>query len=452
MRTAPTPDLVDEVERRFLSLTPPQAIFASFIGLALVGTLLLKLPAASHVPTSWSQALFTAVSASTVTGLTVVDTGSHFTRFGQIVLLILMQFGGLGLMSFGVFVISLARNSLNLGQRAVMREALNQSGSGDMRKLLKRMFVFTFTMEVCGTLVLALHWVPELGLERGLYYSFFHCVSAFNNAGFTLDPHSLMRDVGSPLVNIAITGLILCGGIGFVVVADMMDKHHFSEYSLHTKLMLVGTVVISVIGMLVLLVLEYGNPDTLGGLPKLSDRLWASWFASITPRSGGFHTIDTGAMHDSSALFTMVLMFIGAGAGSTAGGIKLTTFIVMVLTVRAFLLGLEKPVVFGRSLDFGIIIRALTVSMMSLFAVIIGTFILAIIEDAHFVDIAFEVTSAAATVGLSRGLTPELSPVGQAVIMILMLLGRAGPLALAFVLVHRYASRIQYPTGQVNLG
>lgn len=452
MRTVPTSDIADQVERRVLSLTPPQAIFSSFIGLALVGTLLLKLPAASTVPTTWGQALFTAVSASTVTGLVVVDTGTQFTLFGQLVLLALMQLGGLGLMSFGVFIISLARNRLNLGQRAVMREALNQSGSGDMRHLLKRMFVFTFAMETLGTLLLATYWVPRMGWGEGMYHSFFNAVSAFNNAGFVLDADSLMSEVGSPIVNLVITGLFISGGIGFVVVADMMDKRRFTDYTLHTKLMLVGTVVLSFGGMLVLFVLEYGNPATLGGLDDLSTKLWASWFASVTPRSGGFNTIDTGAMYDSSALFVMVLMFIGAGAGSTAGGIKLTTFIVMVLTVRAFLLGHERPVVFGRSLDYGIIIRALTVSIMSLFAVIIGTFILTISENAPFVDIAFEVTSAAATVGLSRGLTPELSPTGQAVIMVLMMLGRAGPLALAFLLVHRHASRIQYPAGQVNLG
>lgn len=452
MRTVPTSDLVDLVERRVLSLTPPQAIFASFIGLALIGTLLLMLPAASTASTSWSQALFTAVSASTVTGLVVVDIGTHFTVFGQLILLALMQLGGLGLMTFGVFIISLARNRLNLGQRAVMREALNQSGSGDMRNLLRRMFAFTFVMEALGTLLLATHWVPRLGWGEGLYHSFFNAIAAFNNAGFVLDATGLMNEVGSPIVNIAITGLILCGGIGFVVVADMVDKRRFTDYTLHTKLMLVGTVVLSVLGMAVLFVLEYDNPATLGGLPDLPTRLWASWFASVTPRSGGFNTIDTGALTDASTLFVMVLMFIGAGAGSTAGGIKLTTFIVMVLTVRAFLLGHERPVVFGRSLDYGIIIRALTVSIMWLLAVIIGTFILTISESAGFVDIAFEVTSAAATVGLSRGLTPELSPVGQAVIMILMVLGRAGPLALAFVLVHRHASRIQYPAGQVNLG
>ncbi|HVL75201.1 MAG TPA: TrkH family potassium uptake protein, partial [Noviherbaspirillum sp.] len=444
MRSAPTAQIVDLVERRVLSLTPPQALFFSFFALSLVGTLLLKLPAATTSPISWMQALFTATSAATVTGLVVVDTGTQFTLTGQLILLALLQLGGLGFMSFGVFIISLARSRLNLGQRAVMREALNQSGSGDMRRLLRRMFVFTVVIELVGTLLLATKWVPELGWGRGLYHSFFHAISAFNNGGFVLDSDSLMSEVGSPIVNIVITGLFISGGIGFVVVADMMEKQRFSDYTLHTKLMLFGTAILSVVGMLVLFILEYGNPDTLGGLASLSDQLWAAWFASVTPRSAGFNTIDTGAMTEASALFTMVLMFIGGGAGSTAGGIKLTTFIVILLTARAFLLGHDRPVVFGRSLDYGIIIRALTVSVIWVIAVILGTFILTLTESARFIDIAFEVTSAGCTVGLSRGITPDLSPIGQATVIGLMLIGRAGPLALAFVLVHRYPSRIQY--------
>lgn len=452
MRSAPTAELVDLVERRVLSLTPPQALFASFIALAVLGTLLLKLPIASSEPTSWSLALFTAVSASTVTGLVIVDTGTHFTLFGHVVLLLLIQFGGLGLMSFGIFIISLTRNRLNLGQRAVMREALNQSGSGDMRRLLRSMFLFTFGMEAVGALLLAVHWVPQKGWADGLFYSLFHAISAFNNAGFGLSANNLMDEVGNPLVNIVITALFILGGIGFVVIADVTEKKRFADYALHSKLMIVGTLVLNVVAMLLLLVLEYGNPATLAGLGSLSDKLWAAWFTAVSPRTAGFNTIDFAGLHDSSALFVMLLMFIGGGAGSTASGIKLTTFIVMVLTVRAFLLGQERPVVWGRSLDYGIIIRALTISIMSLFAVLIGTFLLTISEQARFIDIAFEATSAAGTVGLTRGLTPQLSLAGQAVVMALMILGRAGPLALAFVLVHRYASRIQYPAGQVNLG
>lgn len=452
MRATPTTNLVEMVERRVLSLTPPQALILSFVALALLGTLLLKLPGAATAPLSWSDALFTATSASTVTGLAVLDTGTDFTVFGQIILLVLMQFGGLGLMSFGILIISLARHKLNLGQRAMMREALNQSGSGDMRRLLRGMFLFAIVMEAGGTLLLALHWVPRMGWADGLFYSFFHAVSAFNNAGFGLSADSLMGDVGSPLVNVVITGLFISAGLGFVVIADMVEKKRFSTCSLHTKLMLVGTVGLNVFAMAVLLVLEYGNPATLGGLADLSERLWAAWFAAVTPRTAGFNTIDTGALTAPSAVFVIILMFIGGGPGSTAGGIKLTTFLVMLVTVRAFLMRTERPVVFGRSLDYGTIIRGLTISIISLFAVLSGTFILTITESASFIDIAFEVVSASATVGLSRGITGDLTPIGRAVITVMMLIGRVGPLALAFVLVHRQAAAIQYPAGQINMG
>lgn len=452
MRQAPTAHLVQEVEKRLLNLTPPQALILSFIGLSLLGTLLLKLPAASHEPTSWMQALFTAVSASTVTGLVVVDTGTHFTLFGQWVLLGLVQCGGLGLMTFGVFIIYLMRDRLNLGHRAALREAVNQTGQGDMRRLLRWMFGFTAGMELAGTALLAVQWVPEMGWSRGLYYSFFHAVSAFNNAGIGLASDSLSAYVGNTAVNASVSLLFICGGLGFVVVADMVGKQRFHDYALHTKLMLVGTVVINVSAMLLLLMLEYGNPKTLGGLPDLGTKLWAAWFQAVAPRTAGFNTLDIGTMQPSSTLLIMVLMFIGGGSGSTASGIKLTTFIIMLISTRAFLLSQERPVIFGRSLDQGVILRALSISIISLFFVVIGTFVLTITERAPFLDLAFEVVSAFGTVGLSRGLTSDLSLPGQWMIMLLMLVGRVGPLTLAFTLANRHGARIQYPSGQVNIG
>lgn len=452
MRQAPSAPLVRQVEKRLLNLTPPQALILSFIGLSLLGTLLLKLPVASHEPTSWMQALFTAVSAATVTGLAVLDTGSHFTLFGQWVLLGLMQSGGLGLMTFGVFIIALMGNSLNLGHRAALREAVNQTGQGDMRRLLRWMFGFTAAMELGGTLLLSFHWVPELGWSRGLYYSFFHAVSAFNNAGLALKTDSMTMYAGSSLLNFVISFLFIAGGIGFVVVADMIGKRRFRDYALHTKLMLVGTLVINVVAMLLLLVLEYGNPATLGALPDLGSKLWASWFHAVTPRSAGFNSLDVSAMAPASTVLIMALMFIGGGSGSTASGIKLSTFIVMLLATRAFLLSQDRPVIFGRSLDPNVILRALAISIISMLFVAMGIFILAITDKAPFLDLAFEVVSAFGTVGLSRGITAELSFAGQILIMVLMLVGRVGPLTLAFTIANRHRAPIQFPNGQVNIG
>jgi trk system potassium uptake protein TrkH len=440
------------MEKKLLRLTPPQALLLSFVSLSLIGTLLLKLPAASTAPTSWSQAMFTAVSAATVTGLAVVDTGTHFTLFGQWILLVLIQCGGLGLMTFGVFIIYMLSNQFTLGQRAALSEALNQSGQANMRGLLRWMFGFTAGMELLGTALLSLRWVPEMGWSKGVYFSFFHAVSAFNNAGLGLRADNLVPYVGDALVNTVISALFISGGIGFVVITDMMGKKRFRDYALNTKLMLLGTLIINVVATLLVLGLEYGNPLTLGKLSTFGDQLWASWFQAVSPRTAGFNTVDIAALLPSTGMLIMVLMFIGGGSGSTASGIKVSTFIVLLYATRAFLNAQEKPVIFGRSLDQATMLKALAIAIISMFCVVIGTFVLTITEQAPFFDLAFEVMSAFGTVGLTRGITPTLTLSGQVVIMILMLIGRVGPLTLAFTLANRRRAAIQYPSGQVNVG
>lgn len=452
MRQIPAGRLVQQLEKGLFRLRPPQALILSFVALSLLGAVLLKLPMASHQPTSWGQALFTAVSAATVTGLTVVDTGSHFTLFGQGVLLALMQLGGLGLMTFGVFIIYLARDRLTMQHRAALSEALNDPGQANLHGLLLAMFGFTFAMEAAGTLLLALQWVPEMGWSRGMYYSFFHAVSAFNNAGFGLRPDNLVAHAGDPLVNVVISVLFITGGIGFVVVADMMAKRRFRDYALHTKVMLLGTVAINVLATLVVLLLEYGNPATLGALPDTGARLWAAWFQGVAPRTAGFNTVDVAGLMPATALFIMGLMFIGGGSGSTASGIKLSTFIVLLVATRAFLRSDERPVLFGRSLHSAVMIKAMAITIISLFCVLTATFLLTITESLAFLDLAFEAVSAFGTVGLSRGITASLSPSGQAVIMLLMLVGRVGPLTLAFTLANRHRALIEYPTGKLSIG
>lgn len=452
MRQIPADRFVRQVERGLFRLQPPQALILSFITLSLLGAALLKLPISSQQTTSWSQAIFTAVSAATVTGLTVVDTGTHFTLFGQWVLLVLMQLGGLGLMTFGLFIIYLARDRLTMQNRAVVAEALNEPGQSNLHGLLLSMFGFTFFMEALGTVLLAIHWVPEMGFERGLYFSFFHAVSAFNNAGFGLRPDNLVAYVGNPLVNTVITMLFITGGIGFVVIADVIAKRRFRDYALHTKVMLLGTLIINLVAMFVVLLLEYGNPATLGSLPDFGSRLWAAWFQGVAPRTAGFNTIDMASVMPATAFFVMGLMFIGGGSGSTASGIKLSTFLVLLASTRAFLRSDERPVIFGRSLHSSIIIKSMSITIISLFCVITTTFLLTISERHPFLDIAFESVSAFGTVGLSRGITSSLSLSGQAVIMLLMLIGRVGPLTLAFTLANRRKASIEYPGGKLTVG
>ena len=436
----------------FLSLTPPQALILSYIGLSILGTLLLKLPAATNQPISWLQALFTAVSASTVTGLVVVDTGTQFTLLGHWILLLLMQCGGLGLMTFGIIVIHLTQGRLSLKHRAALRETFNHRGEGDIRHIMLWAIGFTTIMELLGTTLLALQCVPEMGWSSGLFYSLFHAIAAFNNAGFALGSDSLMTHVDNPLVNIVISLLFISGGIGFVVIADIIEKKHFRQFSLHTKLMLVGTLAINMVAMTTILILEHSNPATLAALPDWGAKLWASWFQAVTPRSAGFNTMDTGALLPSTAFFIIGLMFIGGGSGSTAGGVKVSTFLVALLATWAFLRGQERPLVFGRSIQLDIIRKSLAITVISLFCVSTGVFLLTITEKGGFLDLAFEAVSAAATVGLSRGITADLSITGQYIIVVLMLIGRVGPLTIAFTLADARSENIQYPAGQVNIG
>jgi trk system potassium uptake protein len=455
MMSTPMPALSRQarsVGRRLLSLNPPQALLLSFVTLCLLGTLLLKLPLASYGETTWLQALFTAVSATTVTGLVVVDTGTHFTLFGQMVLLCLMQAGGLGLMTFGVFVIAMTRDRLSLGQMSMLREALNYRSHGDLRSLLQWMIGFTVIMEMLGTLLLAIQWVPEMGLARGLYFSLFHAISAFNNAGFGLLDSSLMRYAGSAWINLVIPFLFITGGLGFIVVAELVRKRRFAHLSLHAKLMIVGTVVINAVATLAILALEYRNPGTLGGMASFGERLWAAWFQAVSPRTAGFNTIDIGAMTAATSLLMMLLMFIGGGSGSTASGIKLSTFIVLLLATRDFLRNREHPTAFGRSIDSGTVLRAMSIAVISMIIVFAALFCLTVTETASFLDLAFESVSAFGTVGLSRGITAQLSGAGQAAIILLMLVGRIGPLTLAFMIASRKRSDIRHPFDTVNLG
>ena len=452
MRPSSLSQLFQLAKKRFLGLTPPQALILSYAGLSILGTLLLKLPGASHHPTSWLQALFTAVSASTVTGLAVVDTGTHFTLLGHWILLFLMQCGGLGLMTFGIIVIHLTRGQLGVKQRAALRETFNHTGQGDVWRVLLWAIGFTAIMELLGTVLLALQWVPEMGWGKGLFYSFFHTLAAFNNAGFALAADNLRTYVGNPLVNIVISLLFISGGIGFVVIADIIEKRRFRQFALHTKLMLVGTLLINVVAMIVILALEHGNPATLAALPDWNAKLWASWFQAVTPRSAGFNTLDTAALFPSTAFFIMGLMFIGGGSGSTAGGIKLGTFIVALLATWAFLRGQERPIVFGRSIQLDTIRKSLAIIVISLLCVNTSIFLLIVTENGNFLDLAFEAVSGAATVGLSRGITTDLSATGQCIIVVLMLIGRVGPLTIAFTLAHARGESIQYSAGHVNIG
>ena len=400
----------------------------------------------------FGDAFFTSASAVTVTGLAVVDTGSDLTLIGQAILALLIQLGGLGLMAFAVLLLSALGLPVGLPQRLVLREDLNQRTLGGLAIIVRTIMLVALVCELAGAAILSFVFVPELGWSLGLWHAVFHSISAFNNAGFALYPDSLSGYADDPIINITIPALFILGGLGFIVVGDLVRARSWRRLSLHSKLMLTGTLSLILFGWAGFAALEWTNPATLGGMPDTASRLWASWFQAVTPRTAGFNTIDTGGMHDSTSLMTMSLMLVGGGSTSTAGGIKVTTLIVLLIGTVAFFRRQTALHVFGRSLGVEDVMKVMALTTISIFVVLVGIFLISVSHDDAFLDLAFEATSAFGTVGLSRGATGELDGFGRAVIIAIMFLGRVGPLTLGFFLATHSRPRVRYPKGDVYLG
>lgn len=439
------------IGRRISHLPPPSVLALLYLTLVLIGAALLKLPMAHRAPLNWADAIFTSTSAVTVTGLAVVDTGGTFTPFGISVIAVLIQLGGLGLMSFAVLLLSALGVPIGMPHRIILREDLNQTSFAHLMALVRLIVVISILAEALGALLLAFVFVPDAGLWPGLGQAVFHSISAFNNAGFALWPDSLTRYVGDPLVNLVVPGLFIIGGLGFIVIADLWEKRGWRKLTLHSKLMLVGTAILIVMGTVIFAGLEWRNPGTLGPL-DWDAKLWASWFQAVSPRTAGFNTVDLAQAHDSTALMVMSMMLIGGGSTSTAGGIKVTTVAVLLLATVAFFRRTKDLQAYNRSLGPKEVLKVLALTTVSLLVVMTAIFAIAISHDGDFLDLAFEVTSAFGTTGLSRGSTAELDGVGRIVIMTLMFLGRVGPLTLGFFLATRSQPRVRYPEGQVYLG
>jgi trk system potassium uptake protein TrkH len=439
--------------RRAIERSHPPAVLAALYALFIaLGACALKLPFATHVPITWSDAVFTATSAVTVTGLGVFDTGVVLTQFGETVLLILIQLGGLGLMTFAVLILSSLGMRVGLTSRTYLREDLNQTSLERLVELTGTILRFVVVCEAGGTAMLATVFVPEFGLAKGLWESLFHAVSAFNNAGFSTFSTGLIPYATEPVINAAIPALFIIGGIGYGVLADLGSGRSWTQFSLTTKLMLSGTAVLIVWSVAMFAILEWRNPLTLGQFVSPWDRLMVSWFQGVTTRTAGFNTLDMAHLEDSTALMFISLMLIGGGPGSTAGGIKVTTAIVMILATVAFFRRQSELTAFGRSIGLEQVLKVMALTAISLVAVFAALFLLSLTHQGEFLDLFFEVASAFGTVGLSRGATPELDGFGRAVIIVLMFLGRVGPLTLGFFLATRIRPRVRYPEGQVFLG
>jgi trk system potassium uptake protein len=439
------------VRKKIIHLNPSQLLTFVFLFFIILGAILLKLPLATTLGISWVDALFISVSAMTVTGLATVDPGTTFTVFGLVIIMVLIQLGGLGIMSFSVLIFIMLGKKIGIKQRLIIQQALNQVNIGGVIKLVRNLFLFSLTIELIAMLLLALRWVPELGVKKGLFYSLFHSISAFNNAGFALWPDNLMRYAGDPIINIVITFLFILGGLGFTVLADLKEKGTFSKLSLHSKMMIIGTLILNVVAMLFVFLLEYTNPKTLGNLP-LFDKLWTSYFQAVSPRTAGFNTLDMASLQESTIFLIIILMFIGAGSASTGGGIKLTTFMVIILATISFIRGREDIRLFRKNIPSIYISRVLAIAMTSVVTVVCSLFVLNIIETLPFLTLLFEVVSAFGTVGLSMGITAELSVLGKLVIIIVMFVGKIGPLTLAFIMSKPQKPHYKYPDEDILTG
>lgn len=438
--------------------SPARLIAGSFAAAILVGTVLLALPAA-HAPgvdVSLLDALFTATSAVCVTGLIVLDTGTDFSMFGQIVILLLIQLGGLGILSAGTLVALAAGRRIGYRERQQLQSQLSALQVGGVVRLLRAIAILVVSVETVGALLL---WAPlaaREGLGRGAYLAVFHAISAFNNAGFSPYRESLMGYVTDPVVNLVVMALIVVGGLGFVVITDMIaraSRGRTARMSLHARVVLASTAVLLVGATAMVLVLEWSNPATLGALSP-TQRPLAALFQAVTPRTAGFNTLDTAALLPGTMLFVMLLMFVGGSPGSTAGGIKTVSFVLLLGSAWSQVRGRSELVLFGRRIASATAVRAGAITLLAILLLGAATTVLLITEPgASFQALAFEAVSAFGTVGLSTGVTPTLSETGRIVVILLMYLGRLGPMTLGLALMGEpHERKLTYPEEEVVIG
>ncbi|ERM19816.1 TrkH family potassium uptake protein [Brevibacillus laterosporus] len=438
-------------------LSPPKVLVLGFALIIAIGAILLTLPIATNDGQGLSliNAVFTSTSATCVTGLVVTDTGTTFTLFGQLVILALIQVGGLGFMTLATFFALLMGKKISLQQRLLLQESLNQISIEGVVRLAKMLLIFTGLIELTGGVLLTLRFAFDMPFAKALYYGMFHSISNFNNAGFDLmgEFSSLTKYVSDPIVNITVCLLIILGGIGFIVMAEVYGYRDTKRLSLHTKVVLTTTAILIILGTLAIFILEFTNPKTLQPLSPVG-KFFGALYQSVTARTAGSNTISIGDMHQSSLFFMIVLMFIGASPGSTGGGIKTTTFATLLGAVWAQIKGREDVIFYRQRILPHMIYKSLTVTMTALFIVIIVSMILTITEPGKdFLMILFESVSAFATVGLSMGLTPDLSDIGKIVISLTMFAGRVGPLTIAFALAQRNRKEyFRYPKGKIMIG
>lgn len=448
-------------KKKKVALSTTQTILISFVLLIVVGSGLLSLPfaAADGVAVPYIDALFTATTATCVTGLVTVTTASAWSVFGQAVILLLAQIGGLGVITVVSWLMLLMQKKLSLSDNLLLQDAFNVNTLSGLSKFVKKVVLGTFVVEGAGALLYMLVLVPQFGW-RGVWYSVFNAVSAFCNAGMDIiGENSLMNYATNELMNGVTATLIILGGLGFVVwwgvwrVVSTPNRRRWRYLTLHTKIVLTATAILLVGGTALILAAEHDNPATLGGM-NWWDKIQCAFFQSVTCRTAGFATIPQEGLTNAGALTSMLLMFVGGSPVGTAGGIKTTTIVVLCVTAYCTITGRRQIGLFNRSLSAATIRKAVAVAGMSLTVLLGSTILLSLVTDASFMDILYETTSATGTVGLTRGLTPHLNVWGKLIVIATMYFGRIGPISLAIALGSRKEERnsVKDPTEEISVG
>ena len=433
--------------RKSIRFDTMKILVVGFLGVIFLGGFLLWLPICNQQPIAFLDALFTSVTAVCVTGLITITPATQFTLLGKIILLLLIQIGGLGVIGCATAFFLLLRKKITVKERVVLQETYNADRLGGMVGMVRKVILGTFVVEGAGAVFYACQFVPEFGVIRGIWYGIFHSVSAFCNAGIDiLGSGSLTNYVSNPLINLTTMLLIILGGLGFTVWFDVIGngrkiwKHEvprkwwFTRLTLQSKLVLVTTASLILLGAALVLILEFHNPDTIGGM-SLGDKVMASFFQSVTNRTAGYATISQSGLHSETKLVNSILMVIGGSPGGTAGGIKTTTFVMLFLACMTFVKGGNDIECMGRKITTENFRSGFAVMLLAFTAYIAGILLILIFEPDQVltIDVIYEASSAIGTVGLTADLTPNLTRASQIVLMIMMYIGRLGPMTLVLV-------------------
>ena len=437
-------------------LNPMQILSLGFLLIILIGGILLSLPISSSTGeyTSFIDAVFTSTSAVCVTGLVTVDTGTHWNLFGQTVIMLLIEIGGLGFMSFTTLIAILLGKKITLRERLILQNAMNTFNIQGVVKMVKYILLFTISIQAIGALIFCTQLIPEYGLGKGLFYSIFHSISAFCNAGFDVfgGGVSLTTHNTNALVILTAAALIIIGGLGFGVWTELYNVKRIRRFSVHTKIVLLVTGFLVIGGTILMLLFEYNNPETIAAMNG-GEKVLNSFFAAVTPRTAGFNSISTSGMTSAGKFLTMILMMIGGSPGSTAGGIKTTTVGVLILTVICVIKRREDTEVFSKKISKDLVYKAFTLFFIGSGLVIVVSLLSFTETGASFTAILYETVSAFGTAGLTIGLTPNLSVIGKVLIMLMMYIGRVGPLTVVLSLTkEKIKSGIKYPEGKILIG